>query len=1138
MNKKFKNLFLAGVLALGLASVAVSCTDYSKDIDELRDENAELKSTVKALQDKIDAGLSITSVTTVTDGFKITFSDNSSYTITNGKDGDDGKKGDKGDYKYYVPDTEKGVWIEYSTENPDGKATELSCLPSGAVTAELSKDGKTLTLKGVKGADGDIVLSLKSELSSLVFVPELYVDGVAATEYTYFQYEAKKGKADEAQTGTIASDNGAAYNLPASVAAGAWWAYENDSNHSGEVINPVFPVSYKLNPSNADIAGATYAFVCDDKDFIVTRGSKAAAEASFIGAKDGVLKVGLKASGKDIAKTVSSGTGASLTHAASKLSVFALQAKVGEDSTVTSDFAALYASTLAFGHLVVTETVNSTAYTACETASRDYNLITTAKAAIEAASGLQVAYNNTLDLDEIVTSHVAVTSASSRAATDAEFGDFCESVGIDPLDYITYKYELIDYTVGTYTTSQSQHASIVDGHVFTPCAVNAEGKRNVSNRDITSVGRKPLVRVTLEDKAGNVILVGFIKIEIVKNSTYDLAKTFEKTLKFNCVAANEWNVTWGEVIENVIRRSGEASSTQQEFVTNYQFDESSSDVAKQYVRDAVTGEFSAADGAAIVGTVNVLDESSASSATTNVFKWTLAAKDLSEIYKKAGHSLTIYVRYIPVSDAVTKYDGIYVPLTVTVTKPSGSVGVKLDANWYGGTKALLNVNRPVQASNPTVSPWTVNLNGAWATNANYNGGADNSPVFNAPKDASGAYLYDSFTDVIFGHQNGAVNAGHSSGEGGYKFYFAPVQDEFVAKDGTEYQLYVVNTKIYDAYLTGDTEGVDYKTIEDNTKISVAEDAFAANVAKGIYANTALLCKEGSTERVIATLDQTTGVVTFAPTSGSVTSATEITISSADAAFAHKLLNEYSCANRADAKLFANIGVVAYSPCGVAMSATGNVDEYHFLRPLNVEGVNTKAFIDGANAADAGSNLDLFDLLKFSDWRYDESQPSSAELANFVNYDEDGTPDYSHLWYLGYYGVTKIKVDIDNITTDMSAGGTAGTLGTTKLTDVTTECSISYYATGDYNTLTSAVTSNTVTLAYGNDPVTNIPLYSSTWDDAKIAQAAANARKQFGFIHYKNNNFNTVGATLRIPIEVTYSFGTISTYVDVKINGTI
>ncbi len=1125
MNKKFKNLFLAGALALGLAGVAVSCTDYSKDIDELRDENAELKSTVKALQEKIDAGLSIKSVTPVTDGFTITFSDGSSYTIKNGEDGNDGDKGDKGDYKYYVPG-EDGFWIEYSTENPGGKKTTISCLPSGAVTAELSKDGKTLTLKGVTSADGDIVLNLKAELSSLVFVPELYVDGVAATEYTYFQYDAIKGDDASEETGTIASDNGASYALPASVASGAWWATEDDGDHQGEVINPVFPVSYKLNPSNADISAATYAFVCDDKEFIVTRGSKAAPEVGFVGAKGGVLTVGLKANGAGIAASESTGTGSSLNHASSALSVFALQAKVGQDSIVTSDFAALYASTLDFNHLVVTETVNSTGYVAC---SDEYKLIATAKLAIEAAPGLQVAYNKTLDLDEIVTSHVTVRSQSSRAAADVEFGGFCESVGIEPLDYINYKYELIDYTVGNYTTSQSQHASLVEGHIFTPCAVTADGRRDVSNRDVTSVGRKPLVRVTLEDKAGNVILVGFIKIEIVKNSDYDLAKKFEKTLGFECYSV-EWPITWGEVIENVLRRSGEASSSHEEFVTNYEFATTGShpdNVAKQYVRNA-NGEFSEAASGEYVGEVRILNEWMASSATTNVFEWILGDAELSEIYKKVGHAHTIYVRFIPTSGAVNKYDGIYVPLTVTVTKPSGSVGVKLDANWYdGGTKARINVNRPVQANSP-VSPWVVNLNSVWATNANY---YDNSPVFNAPKDAAG-YLYNSFTDVIFGHQNGTVNDNHVEGQGGYKFYFAPVQDKFVANDGTEYQLYVKETKIYDAYLSGNVADVDYKTITDNSRISVVEDTLSADVSKGIYTNVKLYCKEGSNERAIASINQTTGEVMFANVEGSFTVK--------DVTFANKLLNEYSCANRADAKLFANIGVVAYSPCGVAMSATGNVDEYHFLRPLNVDGVNTKAFVDGDNAAGDGSNLDVFGLLKFCDWRYDESDPeNSARIANFVNYAEDGTPDYSHLWYLGYYGVKNIKVDIDNITTDMSAGGTAGTLGTTKLTDVTTKCSITYHNSGDYNRLSSPVTNNTVTINYGNySRYGYIPSHSYTWSDTDVTNAAKAARKQFGFIHYQNNNYNTVGATLRIPIEVTYAFGTIRTYVDVKINDTI
>ena len=51
MNKKFKNLFLAGAIVLGLAGVAVSCTDYDGDINDLTERVKKLESTVSDLQD-------------------------------------------------------------------------------------------------------------------------------------------------------------------------------------------------------------------------------------------------------------------------------------------------------------------------------------------------------------------------------------------------------------------------------------------------------------------------------------------------------------------------------------------------------------------------------------------------------------------------------------------------------------------------------------------------------------------------------------------------------------------------------------------------------------------------------------------------------------------------------------------------------------------------------------------------------------------------------------------------------------------------------------------------------------------------------------------------------------------------------
>ena len=53
MNKKIKNLFLAGAVIFSLAGVAVSCTDYDDDIDKLEDKTTTLETKVNDLTTKL-----------------------------------------------------------------------------------------------------------------------------------------------------------------------------------------------------------------------------------------------------------------------------------------------------------------------------------------------------------------------------------------------------------------------------------------------------------------------------------------------------------------------------------------------------------------------------------------------------------------------------------------------------------------------------------------------------------------------------------------------------------------------------------------------------------------------------------------------------------------------------------------------------------------------------------------------------------------------------------------------------------------------------------------------------------------------------------------------------------------------------
>lgn len=290
MNKKFKNLFLAGAIVLGLAGVAVSCTDYDGDINDLTERVKKLESTVSALQTAINNGAVITDVTPITNGVKVTLSNGKSFDVTNGKDGNDGKdgapgkdgsvvtigangnwfidgkdtgfasKGDKGDKGdpgndgapgapgkdgvdgkdalqiWYQPCTDKsdanyGKWVKYTydpaSKETTSEVTNIDVFPEGTITAVYDEESGKITFHNVEGAkDGVVEISLLTTVKSLALIPEALMEGLGYIEFPY---------------GIVIPDE------------------ENDTIafYSSGVAN----VTYRLNPENADVNANEWAFI-------------------------------------------------------------------------------------------------------------------------------------------------------------------------------------------------------------------------------------------------------------------------------------------------------------------------------------------------------------------------------------------------------------------------------------------------------------------------------------------------------------------------------------------------------------------------------------------------------------------------------------------------------------------------------------------------------------------------------------------------------------------------------------------------------------------------------------------------------------------------------------------------------------
>ena len=96
MRKTILSALLFGALAVVSTGTLVSCKDYYDDITHLQEQIDANSKAIKAIEDLIKSGSVITNVESISNGVKVTLSDNRSFTITNGVDGTNGTNGKDG----------------------------------------------------------------------------------------------------------------------------------------------------------------------------------------------------------------------------------------------------------------------------------------------------------------------------------------------------------------------------------------------------------------------------------------------------------------------------------------------------------------------------------------------------------------------------------------------------------------------------------------------------------------------------------------------------------------------------------------------------------------------------------------------------------------------------------------------------------------------------------------------------------------------------------------------------------------------------------------------------------------------------------------------------------------------------------
>ena len=1047
MRKKYLSALLFGALLFASAGTFTSCKDYDDDIKNLQ-EQIDGKATLEELQSQLETmQADVTSAKTTAEEAK-TIAEEALQKAEQALAGGGTSEGiSEEQLAQAIADAKAEIEAQIEKlASLEEVQTEIDNLKEELTQSFVTSDALNALQEDIDALEVKISNIIGKVLNSLVFQPSLYIDGIEATEYAWMSYTYKKS-GTTTQT-TFTDNEGVGCTVTTKPEE---WVYED--NQKAE-FDPIVNVQYHINPSKAEVTKENLSFLSNDAEVINTRSSVAnpvIAEGD-IKVENGILTVPMQAKGSLI-KDQTQGEG----------SIFALQANVktesGEDRVITSDYSVLYSSVIdpqAIAYSV--EEYNGFDIKAkdCSYTSPKDELWASVEEAIQNEPTLRVAYNSHIDLSEVLNIHYNHTSLTKTNGTHKVW-----AWGEEKAYGLHYDFALIQYNVGTNETSDSKYvdeSQIAQG-IVAPRMVNADGT-TASQPGVSSVGKHPLIRVRVLDEQNRVVLHAYVKVEIVKTVENLVTTIFDKgDALFGC---NNWDakLTWSEISNQLIEKAG---VSKEEFEALYKLDVNSLGEAKQF--NFADNKFTECVNASVTGDIfgKVKENADPQGTTNSVLVWSLTDEDQQRIYEEnADHSKTIYVRYVRTTSSpsgTSNIAPIYLPIKITVTKPEGTVVKKIQEYWYNNSiNTRLNVPYPKDNGNST--EYVVDLNQVWE---------GNQPKFGQGND------YASYTDAILSNLNGDPVMDR---KGGYRYYFtaannmddatvtSPIDNStytLVDLDGETYKLFagLKSSAVREDY-ADDIFGKQHEATTENEKL------YALSTLSGVYQNEALYAtriSDNVTEK-IAEISYDNNIPQIKYQTGDIAKA---------------LLNAY---DHSDAKLFAYIGIVAYSECGVAMSLKDNVYPAYFLRPITMKDNNAATFED---AEANGSVINIAEVFDFVDWR---------DVAF-----KDGN-DYKNVWLYAYYGLKGATMIAEDITTNLNGND----INTTKLSAVTDKIKLSQIGGTSFNLSSYNAEANGT---------------KTTWD------AIVNL---MGQIKYENNGNNVSNFDIRIPVEFTYDWGTIRAYI--------
>ena len=779
--------------------------------------------------------------------------------------------------------------------------------------AQLKADAKALSDRVDEVNKNVNVLNvlLPTELRSIVFAPDAYYWGVEATKVMTLNYNA--------------------YTLPAA----AWnvkekVGYDKAERYAAKDGSRVlaFVANYHMNPSTAviDPATAKVNVLSGDKEY-----TRAAAEAGLSVAswnvEGGMLKVNLDVTNPEKIKSVKENE--MITVFATQVTLPGVSLKKDQnlaERTITSDYATLYAESiknLKLAHragddvpFLNVESEHKSVLAGPDKDHKHHQLLMqhAFEAGVSGKFGPQdsVNYNETLDLRKLVEVHYTNAKGVNRLMTAEEL----EANGMK------YKFEITALYLGSNETSESAHAAInpKDGYTFRPQMPEYDkahvGKQQAYGADQArpTIGRTPLVRVSLLDKDNKVLDYGYIRIKITekKNPAVIVPDThidyqgpdYNYSYNGECVdPATEWKyeTKWIQTEYDLYHMLG---ITREEFEANYGVSPvENNGVLQQYKMSANGKTFEKMKEP--IGLAYTRNETSAEDGTlTSILGWKLNPAEAKKLFvTDKKENVQIAVKYE--SKDKSKLPDVFVVFKTgkrigTDSTPAGEV---LWANniisnyWYKANTSKAGTD---EIHTNTLTP-------------------EDNPGGTADK------MENTFGDVFKGNKIAAS---------------ALIK---VTKDLTQNKEYAAGKLKLNVVFDASNDGKEYKGIDGKTYVMSVAD-------KGKTLNAQI--KGNQAKQAVAKL-----------TSPEDPSETKIAYQHGE--YAHALLNYKDHNSLANDVVKAIIGIIAQNECAKELPLTNNTFDVRLLRPINAKNAN-KTIEDASYVA--MQKIKATDLLKFTDWR--------------------------------------------------------------------------------------------------------------------------------------------------------------------------